>query len=422
MFVCKDCGRESFVWKRFCPECNAELSLKKKPSSLDVDITEKSTCHDLIHLPSGFPFFDQVFNGGFFQTFLYFIHAERGAGKTTFLLQACSFLVSLGKAVVFFSFDESAEGITKKCLQYNLGSNKPHFICENSPGIVEKTIAELRPDFVVLDSLQSFAMYNNDKIVKTLYRIRNIAKKRRFALVIIGEERKDRNDYLGSTSIGHIIDVLIKFEHGLNNEVIISTPNKNRDTDDRTSRCFFRRTSVGLVEIQECETGYLHRHSEKEIIGLISFVAKKGDDFFVDEITAAIVDRDVKKVSLTIAGMSQAKAKNLLAVINNAITLIDVELILRANNTEKLYYDAELACVLAVFSVLMKKPVPVDTIFIGGIDNRGYLLPIDGMEGRVKRAKALGYKRIIGPKAIGSQTAIWEEFDTLESIKREFFI
>jgi predicted ATP-dependent serine protease len=71
--------------------------------------------------------------------------------------------------------------------------------------------------------------------------------------------------------------------------------------------------------------------------------------------------------------------------------------------------------------VLLNKPVPVDTVFIGGIDNRGYLITVDEMERRVKRAKALGYKHIIGPKVIGSQTLIWEETENLEGIREMLF-
>lgn len=414
MYYCKSCGRKSYVWKRFCPECNEEMSLEKKPSSLDVDNAEKPTCTDLIHLPSGFPIFDHVFNGGFLITFLYYIHAERGAGKTTFLLQVCSFLVSLGKSVVFFSFDESKEGIKKKCVQYHL-DYQPYFVCENSTGIVERTIKERKPDFVVIDSLQSFAKYNADDIVGTLYRIRHEAQKQKFALVVIGEERKDRTDYLGSANIGHIVDVPMNMAVGLDDEVVISTPDKNRDTDDRTSRCFFRRTLNGLVEIPETETGYLPRHSEKKILGLAAFVARDGNDFFIDEMTAAI-DKNSIKPTLTIAGISHAKAKSLLTVLEGNFIFAQGSFVLRANRIEKNLVDAELACLVAVLSLIFKKPIPVDTVFIGGVDNRGYLLPVQGMERRVKRAEALGYKNIIGPKANGTQTAIWDEAETVKSV------
>jgi predicted ATP-dependent serine protease len=43
------------------------------------------------------------------------------------------------------------------------------------------------------------------------------------------------------------------------------------------------------------------------------------------------------------------------------------------------------------------------------------------MEQRVRRAEALGYKRIIGPKASGTQTAVWEEVENLEGIKEMLF-
>jgi len=48
-------------------------------------------------------------------------------------------------------------------------------------------------------------------------------------------------------------------------------------------------------------------------------------------------------------------------------------------------------------------------------------LPVDDMEQRIKRAKAFEYNRIFGPKAIGSQNANWEQFETLESLNKELF-
>ncbi|MDR2210267.1 MAG: hypothetical protein LBO65_02190 [Spirochaetaceae bacterium] len=417
MFVCSKCGEESPVWSRCCPVCSAEKTLEKKYQAIDEIKIRELTPPKPVRLPSGFQFFDLIFSGGFLFAFLYFIHAEKGAGKTTFLLQVCAFLVSIGKSVIFFSFDEGAEGTRKKCVQYGLTANQPVFIFENRPGVIERTICKYHPDFVVVDSLQSYVEYEAKNIVGVLFRLKKIAQEQKFALVIIGEERKDRKDYLGSANIGHIVDVLVKIEKGLDDEVVISTPQKNRDTDDRASRCFFRRTLSGLVEIRESETGYLSRHSERTIVGLAAFVTQEDYDFFVDEITAAI-DRNTNKVSLTIAGISQARTKNLLAVLQDSFTSINAGITLRANRTEKLASDAELACVIATLSLLLEKPLPVDTVFVGGVDNRGYLLPAYGMERRVKRAKALGYKQIIGPKANGSQIVMWEEHETLDDVRK----
>ncbi|MDR2384592.1 MAG: hypothetical protein LBD80_02855 [Tannerella sp.] len=385
--------------------------------AIDKIKTGELVSPELIHLPSGFPFFDLIFFGGFLQSFVYFIHAEKGAGKTTFLLQVGAFLVSIGKSVVFFSFDEDVEGTKKKCLQYGLTTKQPVFIFENRPSVVEHTIGKYKPDFVVVDSLQSFVQYEAGEIAKVLSHLKKEAQTQKYALVVIGEERKDRKGYLGSTNIGHIVDVLVEMKKGPDDEVIISTPQKNRDTDDRTSRCFFRRTPSGLIEIQESETGYLPRHREKAIIGLAAFVTQENTVFFVDEITAAI-DRNTKKTSLTIAGIGQARAKNLLAVLQDSFASINAGITLRANRTEKLTSDAELACMVAALSLLLEKPLPIETVFVGGVDNLGCLLPSYGMEQRVKRAKALGYKKIIGPKAIGSQIVMWEEYETLDDVRK----
>jgi DNA repair protein RadA/Sms len=419
MFFCKICNAKSPIYKKYCPVCSGKDSMEKR-----IQLTEASNTviqvTGLEHLPSGFSFFDSVFKG-FLRTFIYFLTAKAGEGKTTFLLQVSSFLVSIGKKVLYFSFDESEAGIMKKCNQYRLNNNLPQFIFENTIGIVDRWINMLHPDFVIIDSLQSFAKYDSNSIVSSLFNFRNLVKSLNFAAIVIGEDRKDGKDYYGPTNIRYIIDVQMQLVKGDNDEVSISTPNKNRDTDDRTSRAFFKRTPTGLVEIKEYETGYLPRHSEKAKVGLASFVSKEGNEYYVDEITTVIIEKSAKKPYMSIAGMNLAKTNNLLALLQTYFTLGNIDIFLRANKTERLRSDAELACIIAVISWLNKTAISVDTVFIGGVDNGGYLLPVDGMEQQVKRAKALGYNRIIGPKASGSQTATWEEFETLESLMKALF-
>jgi len=415
MFICNKCKKIISKWMRECPVCSAEHSLEKQQQLLSDGYMQKKDTLSQEHLPTGFELFDRIFGGGFLLGYLYFIHAMRGAGKTTFLLQVCAYLVNLGKTVIFFSFDESKQGIIEKTIKYNL-SHSPIFICENNQGVIERALLDHNPDFVVVDSLQSLAKYNNDAVISTLYRLRKEAQKKDFALVVIGEERKDGSDYLGSTSIGHIVDVLIKMVMGLDEEVIISTPKKNRDTDDKTSRCFFRRTPDGLVEIPENQTGYRLRHKENAIVGLAAFIPREGVEFVADEITAVAVNTNNDRASLTIAGMNSSKSKNLLAVLENHSLINNASFAIRANHSEKLRDDAELACLVAIKSKALDKPIPVDTAFIGGVDNRGYLLPVEGMERRVRRAEALGYQRIIGPRANGTQVACWEEAETIEEV------
>ena len=414
MFICKECGTEAPIWSRYCPKCSSEMSLKKKPLLLESCREEKPDVKTE-RLPSGFNFFDFIFGGGFLVSFLYYIFAEKGAGKTTFLLQICSFLVAFGKKVVFFSFDEGRDGIEKKFTQYGLSCHRPVFIWENLPGVIERTLQETKPDFVVIDSLQTFAKYKKDEIVDVLYRIRLEAQKRQFALVVVGEERKDKKSYLGSASIGHICDVIIKMEVGLDGEVILSTPEKNRDTDNKTTRCFFKRTPRGLIEISESQTGFLPRHSEKKVIGMASFISRDGNEFFADEMIAAI-DKLIGKPTLTIPGINNARSKYLLNIVNEFILLNNTGFIVKSNRSQKNLEDAELACIVAVLSLLYEKPIPVDTTFIGRVDNRGHLIPVEGMEHRTKRAEALGYKHIIGPKASGLQYAIWLEAETVKEV------
>jgi len=416
MHKCTNCGTEFPTWNRICRFCKKEMTLEKVmllPNfHKDIHLEE----HHTERLPSGFNIFDKVFNGGFLKRYVYFIYAEKGAGKTTFLLQVCFHLKSIFNQVIYFCFDDSRDGINKKCCQYELSGVPPVFIfnIKNFTDL-EASINSIKPDLVVIDSLQSMVNYNTQILNTTLNNLKTLSLKYNFSLVLIGEQRKDKSSYLGPSSLGHIVDVLIKLEASRNGELIISTPEKNRDTDDRVSRCFYKRTPKGLVQILESETGIWKRHSNNEKMGLAAFISENGKEYIADEITAAEIPDTIKPM-LKIAGMNSDKSKGILAVLQNQFLEISSDYILRANYFTRLSNSAELACYVSILSLVFNKPIAVNTVFIAGVDNQGFLFLVDGMENYVERAKALGYERIIGPKANHPVQSIWEEAETLKEV------
>jgi predicted ATP-dependent serine protease len=97
------------------------------------------------------------------------------------------------------------------------------------------------------------------------------------------------------------------------------------------------------------------------------------------------------------------------SVIKQSFFDFKPDYIARANTTEKLGRSSDLACIIAMLSIFYKKPLSVNTVFIATLDAAGKLLPLDNMRQRYKRALDQGYTQVFGPKAIGSQEALWTE-------------
>jgi predicted ATP-dependent serine protease len=93
MFICTNCKEVFPLWKPSCPDCSRRGTLEKK-QNVSIVRQDETTAKEPMRLPTSFPIFNSVFAGGFLRGFLYFLHATRGSGKTTFLLKVCSFLVS----------------------------------------------------------------------------------------------------------------------------------------------------------------------------------------------------------------------------------------------------------------------------------------------------------------------------------------
>jgi DNA repair protein RadA/Sms len=236
--------------------------------------------------------------------------------------------------------------------------------------------------------------------------IRKLSREYNCAFIVIGQVNHDKRQS-GPMMLAHNFDVSLVMEKGINDELIVSTPNKNR-LGPTGNRAVFRKTDCGFVAKSEIETGYILRHSEQLKVGIAAFVTETKHDYSVDELTVT-VNTESKKSGLALDGSSKSRADFLVSVSKRSFSDFDPYYIARANFTEKLGRSSELACVIAMLSLFYNKPLPIDTAFLASLDSAGKLLPLDNMRRRYKRAVDQGYTQVFGPKAIGSQEAMWIE-------------
>jgi len=159
------------------------LSKKTKINLKSARAIKKSA--KIMHISSGINGFDKISEGGFVEGSVNTIIGESGSGKTIFAMQFIMEGVKRGETCLYITFEEKKEDFYKNMLKFgwDLGKleNSGKFIfLEYSPekiklmleqggGEIESLIIEKKVKRLVIDSITSFAMLFENKILKREY-------------------------------------------------------------------------------------------------------------------------------------------------------------------------------------------------------------------------------------------------------------
>ena len=108
-------------------------------------------------MPTGIGELDRVLAGGFLPGSSTLLGGEPGTGKSTLLLQALASMAALGRRCLLVAAEESASQVRRRAVR--LGADVPGvFVVEATElPAIEQAFANLRPDVVVVDSVQAIS-------------------------------------------------------------------------------------------------------------------------------------------------------------------------------------------------------------------------------------------------------------------------
>ncbi|MDR3060045.1 MAG: hypothetical protein LBU84_18140 [Prevotella sp.] len=317
----------------------------------------------------------------------------------------------------YFSGEETEAALQEKGFRFNIHGKMPRIYINKDINEAATIIREGHPNLVIIDSIQTLV---GEKTYRPTYEvqahislmIKKLSKECGCAIIAIGQVNKD-DHYSGPQAIAHNLDVVMEMKRGINEEIIVSTPRKNRFAPTG-NRAVFRMTKSGLLQKDEIETGFRLRHTGDNAIGIANFVTEDINGYTVDEIT---ITKDTESMypKLKLDRGSNIRASFLVSVAKKYFDF-EPEYIARAILTEDLNRSSDLACIIAMLSSFYRKVIPLDTVFIASIDANGVLVPLANMEQRTKRAFDQGYNRVIGPKPSGSQVATWDVAENIVDV------
>lgn len=435
-WICQECGYEAAGYLGKCPECASWGSLVEEFQQSSTPInstaeflnTQKSTLINEIELSNevrmstNISEFDRVLGGGLVQGSLVLIAGDPGIGKSTILLQTSGLLCKNNKKVLYVSAEESASQIKLRAERLSIEAKSLYIYPQTNLEYIKKEISDLKPDVVVVDSIQAIYTQNMASSAGSVSQIREccnylmqMAKNENITVIVIGHVTKDGN-IAGPKVLEHMVDTVIYFEGDKYKSYRLLRPMKNR-FGNTSEVGIFEMGINGLTEVMNPSELFLNEHSQITTPGSVIIATNEGTRPLLVEIQALVGTTPYPTPRRVTNGVDFSRVLQILAVLEKRVGLnlskqdVYVNVIGGIEISEP---AADLGIALAVATCARDVVVDPQTVIIGEIGLSGEIRAINNIEKRIKEAQKLGFKKAIIPSA---NKNLEENFENIEIIR-----
>ena len=442
-YVCQQCGRTSPRPLGKCPSCGGwdtmveeviedtsspaktavrGLNARSAPKRM-ADIA--GDAEERIPLPIGE--FARVLGGGVVPGSIVLVGGDPGIGKSTLLLQMALEITTpsakgqKGLKVLYVSGEESERQIKMRALRLTRlagEENKPFseellLLTETNLDAVLAQVAEVKPDILVIDSIQTVYLPDMNstagsvsQVRECANRLRELAKSSNMAVFLIGHVTKE-GVIAGPRVLEHIVDTVLYLEGDRFQSYRLLRSVKNRFGATAEVGVFEMRER-GMIEVSNPSEAFL---AERMINSPGSAVAvtMEGTRPLLVEIQGLTSPSNQGNPRRTPNGVDFNRLLLLTAVLTRRLGLRLGEQDVFANVVGGLRIDepaADLAVAASIASSFRDVPVRADTVLIGEVGLSGELRWVGQMNARLREAAKLGFKTAIIPHRISHGEAL----------------
>lgn len=414
VYFCTDCGYETPKWLGKCPACGAwntiaEHTVAKESSSparvVSVPRAEACKVQDIAEnqtrrVDTGNKELNRVLGGGIVPGSLILLGGEPGIGKSTLSLQLA--LTDNNLRTLYVSGEESAEQIKMRAKRLGINNMECTVFTET---LLENIIAEiesLRPDMVIIDSIQTMSTDLVESSAGSVTQIREctaallkVAKMLGISIFIIGHITKE-GTIAGPKILEHIVDVVLQFEGDSNNNYRILRGIKNR-FGATFEIGVFEMLESGLKEVDN-PSEILLSHYDEPLAGISVGAVVDGLRPYLIEVQALVSGAAYGTPQRSSMGFDQRRLNMLLAVLEKRIgmKMFQKDVFLNFAGGFKISDTGiDLAVVGAIISSYYDRPLLEGVCCAGEIGLSGEVRPAPRTEQRIAEAARLGFKRIV---------------------------
>lgn len=432
-YVCQNCGYETAGYLGKCPECGAWSSFVEEitgaDAKLSVDLPDKNPPMKLseiemnteIRTSTGISEFDRVLGGGIVQGSLVLIAGDPGIGKSTILLQTSGELCKANKKVLYVSAEESASQIKLRAERLQVKSDNLYIYPQTNFELIKKHIEEMKPDLVIVDSIQAIYTSTIQSSAGSVSQIReccnslmSLAKTNNVSIIVIGHVTKEGN-IAGPKVLEHMVDTVIQFEGDKYKTYRILRSIKNR-FGNTSEVGIFEMGAKGLSEVLNPSELFLKEYSQTQTPGSTIIVTSEGTRPLLVEIQALVGTTPYPTPRRVANGVDVSRVLQILAVLEKRIGLnlskqdVYVNVIGGIDVSEP---AADLGIALAIITCVRDVVFDSHTAIVGEIGLSGEIRAVNHIDKRINEAQKLGFKRIIIPAA----NEVQDEIKDIEVLK-----
>lgn len=414
VYICSECGYESAKWIGKCPDCGGwntfaeEVAITSKTSkkvtqsySAPVKLSTVSTTKDT-RIKCGIGELDRVLGGGIVQGSLVLVGGEPGIGKSTILLQL---IKSLEKDTSFFyvSGEESEKQLKMRADRIGITQDF-YLLCETDINSVIKNAQDLKPDILIVDSIQT--MFNPDiaSAPGTVSQVRDVtlslmkfAKENSIAVFIVGHVTKDGN-LAGPKVLEHMVDCVLHFEGERHQSHRILRAVKNR-FGSTNEIGVFEMTGEGLKEVKNPSSMMLDGRPEKTS-GSTVICTLEGTRPLLAEVQSLVAQTFFPAPRRMMTGADFNRVNMLIAVLEKRVGYNLSNQDIYVNMVGGMRIDepaADLGIICAIASAFKNAEIAPDIALIGEVGLTGELRAVVQLDKRLSELSKLGFKKCIVP-------------------------
>lgn len=425
-YVCSQCGQESSKWIGKCPNCGEwntfkeiRISNNSQPSSIAV-----SAAHNLhgeqkknkpLHLQDisaqdeprinmNDDELNRVLGGGLVPGSIVLLGGEPGIGKSTLTLQTILHLPN--KKVLYVSGEESAHQLKMRADRITTEqNNNVEILCETSLEHIFNQVLEVKPDLLIIDSIQTIATNHVESSPGSIAQVREcaalllrLAKTSGIPILLIGHINKE-GTLAGPKILEHMVDTVIQFEGDQHYMYRILRSIKNR---------FGSTSELGIYEMQQNGLRPVSNPSEllltqdhDGLSGIAISSAIEGVRPFLVETQALVSSAAYGTPQRSATGFDQRRLNMLLAVLEKRVgfKLMQKDVFLNiAGGLRVTDLAMDLSVIAAVLSSNVDTAIENGWCMAGEVGLSGEVRPINRIEQRIAEAEKLGFKHMILPK------------------------
>lgn len=420
-YVCSSCGAKAPQMLGRCPVCGewgtyeeemvasgsaaskggkgGRVALKgKNPQKIQqVSVAEQPR----IDMQNGE--LNRVLGGGLVPGSLVLLGGEPGIGKSTLALQV---LLQMGDRKTLYASGE--ESVQQLKLRANRLSGNPENLYVVAETSLERILAhtdDLKPEVVVIDSIQTISTDTCESSVGSLSQVRecavrilDYAKRENVPVLIVGHINKE-GSLAGPKVLEHIVDTVLQFEGDQHYMYRILRAQKNR---------FGSTSEIGIFEMQQDGLREVTNPSElllstarEGLSGIAIAAAVEGVRPLLIEVQALVSSAAYGTPQRSSTGFDGRRLNMLLAVLEKRVgfKLMQKDVFVNIAGGIRVNDPAiDLSVMAAVLSSNMDIALDADTCLCGEVGLAGEIRPVNRLEQRIREAEKLGFKRIVVPQ------------------------